>query len=178
MAVRANRTLVEMSRCMFEESGLPQNLWAEAISTSTYIRNRSPTKILVEVTPYEKWHNRKPSVAHFKTFGCDAVVLQKNLNGGKLMPRGVKMKLVGYESLTKGYRLYNSEKHEIVKARYIIFFENSFEKIQEEEECPEEFYANVFHQQVEADNKIEVDESQFLNQAFETASENEALDKI
>ena len=60
-----------------------------------------------------------------------------------------KIKLVGY-------RLYNSEKH---------FFENSFEKIQDEE-CPDEFYANVFYKQVEADNKTKVDESQSPNQSF------------
>lgn len=125
---RANRTLVEMARCMLYESGLTESLWAEAINTATYIRNRSPTKVISDATPYERWCNKKPSVSHFRTFGCDAVVLQKNRTGGKLLPKGKTLKLIGYENLTKGYRLYDVNKRDVIKARDVIFFENSFEK--------------------------------------------------
>lgn len=45
IAERINRTLVEMARCMIQQSGVPQYLWAEAINTATYIRNHSPTKV-------------------------------------------------------------------------------------------------------------------------------------
>lgn len=40
VAERANRTLVEMARCMLLQSGVPNSLWAEAINTAAYIRNR------------------------------------------------------------------------------------------------------------------------------------------
>lgn len=69
---------MEMARCMLHEAGMPP----------------SPTKVLGEVSPYERWYDRKPSVSHFRIFGCDAVVLQKNCTGGNL-----KMKFVGYENL-------------------------------------------------------------------------------
>ena len=68
---RINRTLVEMTRCMLHESGLPQNLWAEANNTSTYIRNRSPTQVLEGIIPCDKWYNKKASVAHFRRYVCD-----------------------------------------------------------------------------------------------------------
>jgi hypothetical protein len=37
-------------------SGLPKNLWAEAILSAVYLLNRSPTKALEIVTPAEKWY--------------------------------------------------------------------------------------------------------------------------
>ena len=181
VAERLNRTLIEMVRCMLQESGLPQFLWAEAANTATYIRNRSPTKVLGEVTPYEKWHNRKPSVGHFRTFGCDAVMLLKNSAGGKLLPKGQKMKLVGYESATKGYRLYNPAKREVVKARDLVFFENSFEKTSDTVESTAEFNlewpsiadrtAGTEYDVVRAEKEETVHED-----SFETATEEEASD--
>jgi len=47
---RANRTIIEMARCMLQQSGLPQSLWAEAVNTATFIRNRCPTKCLINKT--------------------------------------------------------------------------------------------------------------------------------
>ena len=52
VAERPSLTLVEMFRCMLQESGLPQDLWAEAINASTYIKNKSNENSW-DVTPYE-----------------------------------------------------------------------------------------------------------------------------
>ena len=38
--------------------------------TAVYIINRSPTKALDGMTPYEAWHGRKPAVSHLRVFGC------------------------------------------------------------------------------------------------------------
>lgn len=177
VAERANRTLIEMARCMLHESGLPPSLWAEAVNTAAYIRNRSPTKVLGEVTPYEKWYSKKPSVAHFKTFGCDAVVLQKQRTGGKLEPKGLKMKFVGYENFSKGYRLFNTERREIVKARDVIFFESSFENAESTSKTVDELNVNIFYPANEIDggdasNDVATDDVQ-QDDNFETASEEE-----
>ena len=50
-----------MARTMMAESGVAQSLWAEAINTAVYLRNRCPTKVLNDVTPYEVWFGRKPN---------------------------------------------------------------------------------------------------------------------
>jgi hypothetical protein len=44
--------------------------WGEAVVTAVYILNRSPTKTLNGMTPYEAWHGRKPTVSHLRVFGC------------------------------------------------------------------------------------------------------------
>ena len=54
IAERANRTLVELSRCMLLKAHLDDKYWAEAVSTSVYLRNRSITKVLVNMTPFDR----------------------------------------------------------------------------------------------------------------------------
>lgn len=53
VAERTNRTLVEMARTMILEANLPKSLWAEAVNTAAFLRNRCPTKILSSMTPEE-----------------------------------------------------------------------------------------------------------------------------
>ncbi len=52
-AERLNRTLVETTRAMLLDAKLSQKFWAEAVSTATYMRNRSPTTALQNSTPHE-----------------------------------------------------------------------------------------------------------------------------
>jgi hypothetical protein len=40
------------------------------VVTTVYILNRSPTKALNEMTPYEAWHGCKRRVSHLRVFGC------------------------------------------------------------------------------------------------------------
>ena len=63
-AERMNRTLAEAARSMLLGSHLPPKFWAEALSTVVYVRNRSPTKALSQMTPQEAWTGEKPSVDH------------------------------------------------------------------------------------------------------------------
>lgn len=123
IAERANRTLMEMARCLLMDSGLPHSLWSEAVNTATYLRNRCPTKVLKNCTPFECWFGRKPSVFHLRTFGCKAVALNKKPGRSKLDAKGKMYVFVGYSHKTKGYRLYDNESKTILIARSVIFFE-------------------------------------------------------
>lgn len=48
---RRNQTVVEMARCMLKSKSVPAKFWAEAVATSVYMLNRSPTKSLQNKTP-------------------------------------------------------------------------------------------------------------------------------
>ncbi|TPX57274.1 hypothetical protein PhCBS80983_g03972 [Powellomyces hirtus] len=61
VAERANRTLVEMGRCLLKQSGLDKRFWGEAIMTAVYLRNRSPT-VACPKMPYEMFHGIPPSL--------------------------------------------------------------------------------------------------------------------
>jgi len=47
---------------MLGDSRLPHSFWAEAVSTAAYLRNRSPTRAVAEMTPYEVWTGQRPRV--------------------------------------------------------------------------------------------------------------------
>ncbi len=53
VAERLNHTLMEMVRTMLVESKLDQRFWEEEISTAVYLKNHSPTKAVVGMTPFE-----------------------------------------------------------------------------------------------------------------------------
>jgi hypothetical protein len=59
-----------MSWALLKQRGIPSIFWGEAVVTAVYILNRSPTKALNGMTPYEAWHGRKPVVSHLRVFGC------------------------------------------------------------------------------------------------------------
>ena len=69
IAERLNRTLVETVHSMLSDSKLPKRFWAKALSTAVYLHNRSPTRAVQKMTPFEAWTKEKPDVGHLKVFG-------------------------------------------------------------------------------------------------------------
>jgi len=104
---RRNQTVVEMARCLLKSKGMPPKFWGEAVVTAVFILNRAPTKALKDMTPYEAWHGKKPRVDHLKTFGCIVHVKKVGPGISKLSDRSTKMVFLGYESGTKGYRVFD-----------------------------------------------------------------------
>ena len=124
VAERMNRTLVESVRSMLVDASLPHKFWAEALSTAVYLRNRSPTKAVDGMTPFEAWTGKKPSVSHLRVFGYKAFAHVPKDERGKLDSKAKKCILVGYGEETKGYRLYDPLKKRIGFSRDVCFKEN------------------------------------------------------
>ena len=122
---RMNRTLVETVRSMLSESGLPHRFWAEALFTAAYLINRRPTVTLEEMTPFEAWYGKKPSVNHLQVFGCSGYVHIPKDQRSKLDPKAKKCIFVGYGATRKGYRLYDQTKSCIVHSQDVVFDELS-----------------------------------------------------
>jgi hypothetical protein len=90
-----------------KSKGLPAYFWGEAVTTTVYLLNRSPTRSVEGRTPYEAWHGHKPSVEHLRTFGSIVHVKNTKPNLKKLDDRSTKMVFVGYEKGAKAYRAYD-----------------------------------------------------------------------
>ena len=120
---RRNQTVIGMVRSMLKCKNLPMYFWAEAVKTAVYILNRSPTKSVIEATPYEKWRGRKPNVEHFRVFGSLAYARNTTPNLTKLQDRSVPMIFVGYETGSKAYRLYDPKAKRIHISRDVKFLE-------------------------------------------------------
>lgn len=130
VAERKNRTVVEMVRSMLKTKTLPDRFWAEAVATSVYLLNLSPTKAVMNRstdyrTPFEAWYNQKPSVSHLKVFGCIAYCLKNAQSRKKLDQKSDKCIFIGYCSRSKAYRLYNPDTQKIITSRNVVFDENA-----------------------------------------------------
>jgi len=87
---------MNMAGCMLHEKKLSNNYWANGVSTSMYILNKSPTIALQYIVPQEAWNGNKVNVSHFRIFGSIAFshVLEKLRK--KLDDRSGKCIFVGY----------------------------------------------------------------------------------
>ena len=133
VAERLNRTLIEGVRTMLADSKLPHRFWAEALSTTVYLHNHSPTKALEGITPFEAWSGTKPDVSFLRIFGCSAYAHVPKAERRKLDSKTRKCVLLGYGANRKGYRLYDLECMKVVHSRDVVFNEASMPGIQKEE---------------------------------------------
>ncbi|KAM1578272.1 hypothetical protein ACFX1Z_039846 [Malus domestica] len=125
VAERKNRTIVEMSKCMMIEKGVPFEFWAEAVNTSVYILNRCPTKSLDKKTPFEAYSGRKPGIKHLKIFGSVCYAYIPRQVRQKLDETSTKCIFLGYGTCEKGYRLYDPISKKIIVSRDVIVNENA-----------------------------------------------------
>ncbi|GKE39346.1 retrovirus-related pol polyprotein from transposon TNT 1-94 [Tanacetum coccineum] len=120
---RRNRTLVEASRMMLLASKLPLFFWAEAIATACYTQNRSIIIPTYEKTAYHIINDRKPLIRHLHIFGCTCYLTRDGENLDKMKEKEDPCILVGYSTLSKGYRVYNKRTRLIVESIHIKFDE-------------------------------------------------------
>ena len=121
-AERKNRTLVETARCLLAQACLPKRFWAEALTTSAYLRNRVPNRSDLK-TPYERMHGRAPDLKYIRIFGSQCFrAIPKDIR--KKWDRTTEMCiLLGYT--TNGYKLYETNTGKIAYSRDVKFNERS-----------------------------------------------------
>jgi transposase InsO family protein len=119
---RRNQTVVGMARALLKQRGMPAVFWREAVVTTVYIINRSPTKALNGRTPYEAWHGRKPVVSHLRVFGY--LTFGKELGHiGKLDDRSTPGVFIGYTEGSKTYHILDPGTQYVRTTRDVVFDE-------------------------------------------------------
>jgi hypothetical protein len=121
---RKNHTLVEMARMVLNEHMTPRRFWADAISTACYIFNRIFLRSILHLTPFELHFGRKPSVSHFRPFGCKCFVLKCG-NLDKFESCSFDGILLGYNHHGRSYRVYNFETNTVVESCDVTFDETA-----------------------------------------------------
>jgi transposase InsO family protein len=147
---RMNRTVLEKARTMLLEAHLPESFWAEAVNTAVYLHNRSPTRSLDGITPYEAWNGTKPDLSHIKVFGCDAYLFVPDEKRGKLQAKSQKCIHMGYVwNTTKMWRLWDTTGRRVVVGSNVKFDEHSVGG----SECPKliQEVVEVFNDEPERD---------------------------
>ena len=128
IAERMNRTLVEATRSLLLD--MKKEFWAEALTTAVYLRNRSPTSVLPDRTPYEALTGEKPDVRHLREFGCECYAHIPKDERKKLDPTARKCIFLGYGDSTKAYRLYDDERGRVIHSRDVRFVERNEATVQ------------------------------------------------
>jgi len=119
---KKNRTIM-MARCLLFEKDLPKKFWAEAVNTAVFLLNRLSRRVLQNKTPYEAWHGYKPSLQNLKIFGCLCFTYVPRVRRDKLDKKVEADIFVGYNNVTKGYRVFQPQTEKVIVSKDIKFIE-------------------------------------------------------
>jgi hypothetical protein len=142
VAERKNRSIEETVKALLNDQDLSMFLWGEAAMTAIYVQNRSPHRILKDMTPEEAFSGKKPNVENLRIFGCQVYSHIPKNKRNKPEPSRKKGIFVGYSDSSKAYRIYIPDQHKIEVSRDVTFnermaFRKSIEETIEEEEIEE-----------------------------------------
>jgi hypothetical protein len=102
-----NKTLLDMARTMLDEYKTPDRFWVEAINNACYSINRLYLHRILKKTSYELLTGKKPNVSYFRVFGSKCFILVKRGRKSKFAPKAIEGFLLGYDSNTRAYRVFN-----------------------------------------------------------------------
>ncbi|KAJ1519794.1 hypothetical protein ONE63_005047 [Megalurothrips usitatus] len=123
VAERQNRSTFEAARSLLFNAMCSKGLWAEAVNTAVYLQNR---------VPHITTNYANPVYSDLRIFGCNAFVhVPKEKRVDRLDARSELLVFVGYDSTSKGFRLFNPKKpKDIVVAHSVKFDEKNFSCVQ------------------------------------------------
>ena len=122
---RKNRTLIDMARTMLGEFKTPERFWSEAVNTACHAINRVYLHRLLKKTSYELLTGNKPNVSYFRVFGSKCYILVKKGRNSKFAPKAVEGFLLGYDSNTKAYRVFNKSSGLVEVSSDVVFDETN-----------------------------------------------------
>jgi hypothetical protein len=128
---RKNRTILDMARTMLDEYKTLDWFWAEAINTACYSINRLYLHRILKKTSYELLTGKKPNVSYFRVFGSKCFILIKRGRKSKFAPKAVEGFLLGYDSNTRAYRVFNKSTWLVEVSCDIVFDETNGSQVKQ-----------------------------------------------
>jgi transposase InsO family protein len=128
---RKKRTLLDMARTMLDEYKTPNRFWAKAINTACYSINRLYLHRILKKTSYELLTGKKPNVSYFRVFGSKCFILIKRGRKSKFAPKVVEGFLLGYDSNTRAYRVFNKSTGLVEVSCDIVFDETNDSQVEQ-----------------------------------------------
>src|SRR5271168_4942774 len=118
-----NRTIAERVQALLHASGLPKNLWAEAARHVVWLLNRTTTKAVEGMTPFEAAFGKKPDLGDVREWG-EKVYVRLEKKGLKLGGRVREGRWLGVDEQSKGFRVYWPDTKSITVERN-VYYDNS-----------------------------------------------------
>jgi hypothetical protein len=130
---RKNRTLLDMARTMLDEYKTSDRFWAEAVNTACYAINRLYLHRILKKTSYELLTSKKPNISYFRAFGSKCFILVKRGRKSKFAPKAVEGFLLGYDSNTRAYRVFNKSTGLVEVSCDIVFDETNGSQVEQDD---------------------------------------------
>ena len=112
MAEQLNQTILKRVRALLHTSGLPKFLWGEAACHVVWLKNRTPTKVLGGLTPYEVAFGKRPNLSNVREWGSNVYVWVEGKS--KLHGRVEQCKWMGIDDKSpNAYRVYWPRKRSV-----------------------------------------------------------------
>jgi hypothetical protein len=105
--------------------GVTRFLQSEAVNTACHAINRLYLHRLLKKTSYELLTGNKPNVSYFRVFRSKCYILVKKGRHSKFAPKAVEEFLLGYDSNTKAYRVFNKSSGLVEVSSDVVFDETN-----------------------------------------------------
>jgi hypothetical protein len=122
---RKNMTLIDMARTMLGEYKTPGRFWSKAVNTTCHAINWLYLHRLLKKTSYELSTGNKPNVSYFRVFGSKCYILVNKGRHSKFVPKALEGFLLGYDSNTKAYRVFNKSSGLVEVSSDVVFDETN-----------------------------------------------------
>ncbi|KAF8394586.1 hypothetical protein HHK36_020800 [Tetracentron sinense] len=125
-AERKHHHIVETSLTLMAHSRVPLSYWDDAFATTVFLINRMPTRILHNISPYEKLFQKSPDYTILRSFGCTCYPYLRPYSHGKMSYRTMPCVFLGYGRNHKAYKCLDPISQRVYLSRHVIFDEATF----------------------------------------------------
>jgi hypothetical protein len=117
--------LIDMARIMLGEYRTPERFWSKDVNTTCHAINRLYLHCFLKKTSYKLLIVNKPNISYFRIFGSKCYILVKKGRHSKFAPKAVEGFLLGYDSNTKAYRVFNKSSGLVEVSSDVVFDETN-----------------------------------------------------
>jgi hypothetical protein len=134
---RAIQIVIDKTRILIIEIQLSVYLWIELVKIAIYLKNRSPTKPLLDTISWKSFYRKKSDFSNFRIIGLFVYYYNVETETGfnrriKSDPKDRQTRLIGYNKRFSQYRIWNSINDKVEKITFTRINESDYMIILEE----------------------------------------------
>ena len=122
---RKHQHILNVARALMFQSNIPKHFWSYAIKHVVFLINRVPSPVIKNKTPFELLYQEPPDFSMIKIFGC-LCYASTNSPRQKFDVRSKCGILLGFQTGTKGYVIFDINSKEICVSKNVQFNEACF----------------------------------------------------